>query len=123
MTDMDDDKVRELIGRYRPVGPSSDLRERALGASTHPTPTWPWAAAAAALLAATVGLHAATNRAIAAVTPPADRLSVDALATAMGGTEDARQAAELIVTEQWIRDVLEQRDVNNELEELIDASR
>jgi hypothetical protein len=120
---VDDDKVRELLGRYRPVGPSSDLRERALGASTHPPRTWPWAAAAAALLVATVGLHAATNRAIAAATPPAGQLSVDALAAVMGGTEDARRAAELIVTEQRIRDAMDRRDVNDELEALINATR
>ena len=123
MIDMDNEKVRELLGRYQPAGPAGELRKRALTFSSKAPRTWPWAAAAAALLVAAVGLHAATNRAIAAVTPPAARLSVDALATAMGGTEDARQAAELIVTEQWIRDVLDQRDVNNELEDLIDASR
>ena len=119
---MDDERVREFLGRYQPTGPPAELRERALTFSSKPR-TWPWAAAAAGLLVASIGLHAATNRAIAAVTPPPARLSVDALATAMGGTEDARQAAELIVTEQWIRDVLDQRDVNDELEELIDASR
>jgi hypothetical protein len=91
MTDMDDDKVRALLGRYRPAGPPAELRAQAFAASVHPSRTWPWAAAAAALLIATVGLHAATNRAIAAVIPPASRLSVDALATVMGGTEDARQ--------------------------------
>lgn len=102
MTDMDD-KVRELFGQYQPVGPSSDLRERALGASAHPPRTWPWAAAAVALLMATMGLHAAANRAIATVAQPAAPLSVDALTAAMGGTEEARRVAESIVEEQKFR--------------------
>lgn len=102
---MDDGKVRELLGRYRPVGPPDELRERALAAS--PTQrTWPWAVAAAALLGVTLGVHAASNRALATVAKPADPFAADGLAAAMGGTEEARRAAELIIQEQRFRDWL-----------------
>ena len=103
---MDDERVRDLLGRYHPTGPPADLRERALTVSSKPPRTWPWAAAAAALLAATVGFHAAANRAIATVAERADPLSVEALAALMGGTEEARRASALIVEEQRIREWL-----------------
>jgi hypothetical protein len=103
MIGMGEDKVRELFGRYQPVGPLPDLRERALRASTHPLRTWPWAAAAAALLAAAIGLQVATSRLLARVAAPAVSLSVDALAAAMGGDEAARAVARLIVEEQMFR--------------------
>jgi hypothetical protein len=57
-------------------------------------------------LAATIGFHAAANRAIATVAEPADPLSVEALAALMGGTEEARRASALIVEEQRIREWL-----------------
>ena len=107
---MDDDKVWELIGRYRPVGPPDALRARALASPVPAARTWPWAAAAAALLAATVGFHTAANRAIAAVAEPADPLSMEALADLMGGTEEARRAAELIIQEQRFREWLAKPD-------------
>ena len=59
---MDEEKIRELLDRYRLVGPPADLRARALAPVTRALRVWPWAAAAAALLAATVGLHVASNR-------------------------------------------------------------
>jgi hypothetical protein len=120
---MDDDKVRELLGRYRPVGPPRGLRERALAVPARPARAWPWAAAAAALLAVTLGLHAAADRSIAGVAMPMDPVSVDALTEMMGGDEEAQRAAQLIVAERLIRDVPDQRDVHNEFEELINASR
>jgi hypothetical protein len=120
---MDDDKIRELLGRYQPAGPPSELRKRALAPSARSLRTWPWAVAAAALLAITLGVHAASNRAIATVAEVAAPVSVDALTTAMGGGEEAQRAAQLIVTEQLIRNAMSQRDGNNELEELINVSR
>lgn len=103
---MEDDKVRELLGRYQPLGPPAALRARVLATPVAAARTWPWAAAAAALLAATIGFHTAANRTIAAVAEPADPLSVEALAALMGGTEEARRASELIVEEQRIREWL-----------------
>ena len=111
---MDDDKVRELLSRYQPIWPPSGLRERAFAASTHRSRTWPWAAAAAALLAAAIGLHVATNRVLARVAAPAVSLSVDALATAMGGDEAARAAARLIVEEQMFRVRMTRADLGDQ---------
>ena len=97
---MDDDKVRALLDRYQPVGPAGELRERALAGAVRAPRTWPWAAAAAALLAATVGLHAATNRELARVVLPSTHDPIEALTAAIGEGEVARQAARLIVAEQ-----------------------
>jgi hypothetical protein len=101
---MDDSKVRELVGRYRPVEPSSDLRERALSVAAKSSRTWPWAAAAAVLFAVAFGLHAAADRSIASVAMPVAPVSVDELTEAMGGTDEARRAAELIVEERKFRE-------------------
>jgi hypothetical protein len=49
---MTDPELDDLLRRYRPAGPPAELRARLI-ASAAPMPrTWPWAAAAAALLAA-----------------------------------------------------------------------
>ena len=58
------------------------------------------------MLVATLGLHAAANRALVTVVKPADPLSAEALAVLLGGTEEARRAAELIVQEQRFREWL-----------------
>jgi hypothetical protein len=100
---MDEDRVRELLDRYRPVGAPAGLRHRALIGTGNTPRTWPWAVAAAALLAASAGLHLATNRTLARVATPVDGISVDALAATMGGDEDARRAARLIVAEREFR--------------------
>lgn len=107
---MDDDKVRELLGRYRAAGPPAELRERALNAAANVPRAWPWAAAAAALLAVTLGLHTAADRSIASVAVPTASVSVDALTEAMGGTDEARRAAELIVEEEKFREWLSGSD-------------
>jgi len=118
---MDEDNVRELLDRYRPVGPPPELRRFTLRPSA-PGRIWPWAAAAAVLLTATVAIHVATTSALRRIAPPpVDPTS--ALAETMGGDEDARRAARLIVTEQAILDAWRRRDVTAELEELINASR
>ena len=61
---MDDRQVEDLLKRYRPAGPPDSLRERCLTPSSAAR-VWPWAAAAAALLAITVGLEVAAADAIA----------------------------------------------------------
>lgn len=99
---MDDEKVRELLSRYRPVAPREQLRGRALSAPPPRQRSWPWAAAAAALIAATVGVHAAANRAVARQ-EPASPGSESALATALGDDAEARRAARVIVAEQAFR--------------------
>jgi hypothetical protein len=56
----DDELLREL-NRYRPVGPPPRLRDRVLQMK-QPARTWPWAVAAAALLALSVALNAGARR-------------------------------------------------------------
>ena len=118
---MDEHDIEFRLSRYRPASPPPELRRLALN-RTAPDRVWPWAAAAAVLLTATVAIQFATSSALSRIAPPvADPTS--ALANAMGGDEDARRAARLIVTEQSILDAWRRRDVNAELEDLINASR
>jgi hypothetical protein len=63
-----------------------------------PERTWPWAIAAAALLAISVGLHVFADG--SAPRPPVDETRVNALSEAMGGTADDRAVAEWIVRQQ-----------------------
>jgi hypothetical protein len=53
------DPIEDALRRYRPSGPPASLRDRVLVPPVGRT--WPWAAAAAALLAVTLGLQAATG--------------------------------------------------------------
>ena len=102
---MDEHDIKLRLTRYRPVGPSPELRRLALRPAA-PDRIWPWAVAAVTLLAATLGLHVATNRTIARVAMPADVISVDTLTSAMGGDEEAERAATLIIEERAFRDFL-----------------
>ncbi len=58
---MDDRDLEELLRRYKPGGPPPELRARIVSTSLVRR-TWPWAAAAAALLALTIGVHASAGR-------------------------------------------------------------
>ncbi len=62
----DDERMEEMLLRYRPAGPSAALRDRVLRAaapmSSWRRSLWRWSAAAVLLLAA--GLHWATERAL-----------------------------------------------------------
>lgn len=104
---MDDRQVEDLLKRYRPAGPPESLRERCLT----PSPiarVWPWAAAAAALLAITVGLQAAAAGAVAGAdlmwAPDSSEQAVAELADALGGDVAARRAAEQIIDQQMQRE-------------------
>ena len=118
---MDERDTEGLLARYRPVGPPPDLRASALSAGRQ-SRIWPWAAAAAVLLVATVALHTVTMRSIGRIAPPVTD-SASALAVALGGDEDARRAAQLIVIEQSMRNVDSPRDVNDAVQELVNESR
>jgi hypothetical protein len=59
---MTDPEIKDRLRRYRPAGPSSDLRARILGDTTPVGRTWPWAVAAAVLLATATGLNLTTDR-------------------------------------------------------------
>jgi hypothetical protein len=58
---MTEQEIEVLLRRYRPAGPRPDLRARIL-ADAAPVPrSWPWAAAAAALLAMVCFTHLLTG--------------------------------------------------------------
>jgi hypothetical protein len=58
---MTDPELEDLLRRYQPAGPPAALRARILGDTTPVGRTWPWAVAAAVLLATVVGTHAFTH--------------------------------------------------------------
>ena len=118
---MDEHDIELRLSRYRPASPPPALRRSALRPG-EPDRVWPWAAAAAVLLTASVAIHFATDTALSRIAPPAAD-PASALAEAMGGDEDARRAARLIVREQLLLEAWRRQDVNVELEELINASR
>jgi hypothetical protein len=111
-----DGDIKELLSRYRPAGPRSD-RWAEISALPHSQISkseraWPWAVAAAALLAVSVGLHAA-------VLPPpetsslVDAARVQAIVDQLGGSPENRTMAE------WIAS----REAMLERERLLRASR
>jgi hypothetical protein len=104
MTDRD---VEELLNRYRPSDPRPELRERITAGdgsgNVHGQArtdeaigrTWPWAAAAAALLVIAIALHGAA--ALSAVDVPRNAGIVNdaaALSMELGGDDSARRLAE-----------------------------
>jgi signal transduction histidine kinase len=112
---VNDQDVDDLLRRYRPAGPPDDLRARSLvTARAHTRRAWPWATAAAALLAATLSLHVAANRATARtlVPPESDPAAefVVRLTEMLGGTPEAHALAEAMVFEDRGRLAREQHD-------------
>jgi hypothetical protein len=104
---VDERQVEDLLKRCRPAGPPDSLRERCL-APPRLAPVWPWATAAAALLAIAIGLQSAVATAMAGANiPPAMDTSAQAaavMAEALGGDEAARQAAERFIDQEMRRD-------------------
>lgn len=102
---MNDAELEARLRRFRPASPDPELRER-IFAAKQPL-TWPWAAAAAALLLATQMLTFASRQEVAeasgALGPAAASRVTDELAAMLGGDEPARELAELIVFEQQLR--------------------
>ena len=103
---MDDRDVEQLLTRYRPAGPSSSLDGRIGHLAAMPprqSPrVWPWAAAAAALLALTAGFHspARTSAADSLNTDPIFRDAVSALSTQLGGDATARMLADTMLRQE-----------------------
>lgn len=87
---MKDEEIEALLQRYRPV-----TRLPAYQIARFPR-TWPWAVAAAALFAITVGLHAAVPPA-PDTSPVVDPQRVQAIAEELGGTSQSQVMAEWIV--------------------------
>ena len=92
----------DLLRRYRPVGPPAALRGRILAPERA---AWPWAVAAAALVALIVGVHMRTRTMVAnqlgrAAGPVSVEIRVAALTEALGGNEEARRTAVLLVAKE-----------------------
>jgi hypothetical protein len=97
---MNDHDLEATLRRYRPVGPPADLGAHVLAARR----TWPWAAAAAALLAVALGARAAVDSVVARIPAVPDPTSqaIAELTERLGGDATARQAVELMLVEQQI---------------------
>ena len=95
---MNDEEIEALLRAVRPVGPPPGLRARILAARPARR-TWPWVAAAAALLAVTVSLRVAASQTLDRVRP-ATASAVPAAAASdletlrdVHGLDDARARA------------------------------
>ena len=97
-----------LLRRYQPLSPPPGLRARIADAPSSQR-TWPWAAAAAAVLAAVVGLQTLSDRLVqVSAAPESDRAIEDLASIIVGndndnGNGDSRRLAELIVADQHVR--------------------
>ena len=114
---MDDRELEDLLRRYTPTGPAPELRDRSLTMAARSSDrAWPWAAAAAALLVATLGLHTAASRVSARAdvrTSPDPAVGAIAeLTQLLGGDETARAIAELIVMQHEAARDRENLDLN-----------
>jgi hypothetical protein len=104
---VNDHELEQLLNRYRPVGPPDDLFSSITGLVRSRTAgvrrAWPWAVAAAALLALTIGLH------MSAFVPGPELTSTEqtALARQLGGDALAERAAQFILAPQTPRDTNE----------------
>ena len=65
---MNDSDIEQALRRYRPVGPPSHLRERILS-EQKARRTWPWIAAAAALLFTVLTFRIATRQQVDVFNP------------------------------------------------------
>jgi hypothetical protein len=89
---MNDRDIESLLRRYRPVAQISKSPNFHISKSAR---TWPWAVAAAALLAVSIGLHAAAARGPETVSL-VDGARVQAIVNELGGTPERRIMAEWI---------------------------
>jgi hypothetical protein len=92
---MEDRDLENLLRRYRPAGPSDALFDQITKSPDHENTksSWPWAVAAAALLAISVGLHAA----VASVPDPSavvDAQRIQAISEELGGGPGSEVMAE-----------------------------
>jgi hypothetical protein len=95
---MNDEELEELLRRVRPAGPGPELRRRIIAGGRVPR-TWPWALAAAILLAVAVSGQFLTERtyreAARDIRPESARAGLEALEAALGGDEALLWRAEL----------------------------
>jgi hypothetical protein len=74
---MNDEQLEQRLRRVRPAGPSAELRARIMSARPAAR-AWPWAVAAAALLALAVSLQVSAGRVLEGVRPAHAGPAVDA---------------------------------------------
>jgi len=104
---VNDQDLEQLLNRYRPAGPADDLLPRIITSpdrQLRKSPrAWPWAVAAAALLAVTMALH------VSAFVPSPERTSTAQadLAQQLGGDPLADRTAQFILASQVARDASE----------------
>ena len=100
---MDDDRIEQLLRQVRPVGPPAHLRARIM-AVRRPR-SWPWLAAAAALLALTVWLRGADTNLTTALTPAPSAWDAEriVLVDLLGGDAEAQTVADQIVALNRLR--------------------
>ncbi len=100
---MQEQDLERLLARYRPAAPRAELAAAITGLPDPQVPrfsrTWPWAVATAALLALTVGIHAAALFTGSEEQDLLDTRRVQAVAEGLGGPEN-RPLAEWIVRQE-----------------------
>lgn len=105
---MDEQDVEQLLRRYRPADPPASFDERIAQLIAPPgrrePRVWPWAAAPAALLAITLGLHAGTRVAPSESfrSEPGFNEDLSALAAEFGGAPGAHALADAMLTREAI---------------------
>ena len=104
MNELNDPELERLLRRFHPGDPPSGLRERIVLVRRSP-PVWPWAAAAAALLASAMTFRMATEAETGRIDLGLDpsAVQVGELTAALGGDAVARELAESIVIEAQLR--------------------
>jgi hypothetical protein len=107
----DDRDIETLLRRYQPAGPPPGLRARIAPPAIATGRTWPWLAAAAALLAATIGLHMSSSRLARQMAPPRpfdeQAAAIADLELSLGGGDEARQLAEQVIQQRDLERTLE----------------
>lgn len=97
MTEKHDAEIEELLRRYQPGAPPTDLWNQIAGLPqsqvSRSLRTWPWAVAAAALLTIAIGLHGAVVPAPDA-SPAVDSQRAKAIEQELGPTAGSEAMAE-----------------------------
>lgn len=112
---MTDDEIERLLGRYAPVSPTPSLRARVVAPDAiESRRAWPWAVAAAAMLALIVALQMGSGKLLLdtaeALRPAVRTEETDALEAMLSDTEDPRGTAKRMI---------DRRDLDRALEESV----
>jgi hypothetical protein len=110
---MTDDEIERLLRRYQPAAPALSLRVRVVApAAIRRRRAWPWAVAAAAMLALITTLQMGSAKLLLdtteAVRPVVRTEEADALEAMLGDTEDPHGTA---------NQMIERRNLDRALEE------